>query len=57
NRQLVDIGAYEAGSNAALDQALAIKEPLHAWMRQREGGVPCGDGLNQLAKVLTGNVA
>ncbi|MBC7604504.1 MAG: FliI/YscN family ATPase [Ramlibacter sp.] len=57
NRQLVDIGAYEAGSNAALDQALAIKEPLHAWMRQREGGVPCGDGLNQLAKVLSGSVA
>lgn len=34
NRQMVDIGAYQAGSNPELDAALAIAPALDEWLRQ-----------------------
>lgn len=34
NRQMVDIGAYQAGSNPILDAALAVAPQLEAWLRQ-----------------------
>ena len=35
NRQMVDIGAYEKGSNPILDNALAIESDLFEWLRQK----------------------
>lgn len=52
NRQLVDIGAYETGANPALDQALALEEPLLNWLRQREGGVMRNQALKALQEIL-----
>lgn len=54
NRQMVDIGAYQAGSNAALDRALAVDAPLHAWLQQSAGGVPRPEALRALSQALAG---
>jgi flagellum-specific ATP synthase len=35
NRQIVEIGAYQPGSNPQLDRALQIAPALDAWLRQR----------------------
>jgi flagellum-specific ATP synthase len=34
NEDLVAIGAYQKGGNAALDQAIALHEPLRTFLRQ-----------------------
>ncbi|MDQ8033150.1 MAG: FliI/YscN family ATPase [Bordetella sp.] len=52
NRAMVEIGAYQAGSNAQLDEALQKEEALHAWLSQREGGAPRETAMRQLAQVL-----
>lgn len=52
NRQMVDIGAYQRGTNAALDEALALEPQLQAWLRQASGGVARADGLRQLGEIL-----
>jgi flagellum-specific ATP synthase len=52
NRQMVDIGAYERGSNPALDDALARQPELLRWLRQNEGGAPMGQGLAALGEIL-----
>jgi flagellum-specific ATP synthase len=52
NRQLVDIGAYERGSNAALDAALALQPRLVSWLRQQEGGVAAAQAVEQLHSIL-----
>jgi flagellum-specific ATP synthase len=54
NRQLIDIGAYERGSNAQLDFALAHQPRLIEWLRQRAGGVPIAEGLGALAEIFKG---
>jgi flagellum-specific ATP synthase len=54
NRQLVDIGAYERGTNAALDRALSIEPALLAFLRQAEGGVARDSALQQLSALLKG---
>jgi flagellum-specific ATP synthase len=48
NRQLVEIGAYAAGSNPALDRALRKQDRLDAFLRQAEGGVARSDALAML---------
>jgi flagellum-specific ATP synthase len=52
HRHLVELGAYVAGTNAALDAALALEGPLFAWLRQDEGGCPRAEALRQLAESL-----
>jgi flagellum-specific ATP synthase len=52
NRQMVDIGAYERGSNPQLDLALAHQPRLHEWLRQRDGGVAAAQGLAELGDIL-----
>lgn len=52
NRQIVELGAYTAGGNAALDAALALEAPLFAWLQQDAGGVPRTEALQQLAQLL-----
>jgi flagellum-specific ATP synthase len=51
-RQMVDIGAYTAGSNPALDRALQVRPALTAFLRQAEGGVPRDIALAQLATAM-----
>jgi flagellum-specific ATP synthase len=52
NRQMVDIGAYEKGSNPELDRALAIEPQLFEFLRQGEGGASRAEALQQLARAL-----
>ena len=51
-RQMVDIGAYTAGTNPALDRALAARPALTAFLRQAEGGVPRDAALAELAALM-----
>lgn len=37
NRDLINIGAYAAGSNAQIDQAIRLHEPLNRFLRQGVG--------------------
>ena len=52
NWQLVDIGAYVAGSNAELDCALAVEPALLGVLRQDSGGAPRAAGLASLAAIV-----
>ncbi|MGI4848749.1 MAG: FliI/YscN family ATPase [Janthinobacterium lividum] len=51
NRAMVDIGAYAAGSNPALDLALLLEPALLAWQRQDSGGISREQALQQLARL------
>ena len=51
-RQMVDIGAYSAGANPALDRALRARSALTAFLRQAEGGVHRDAALAQLAAAI-----
>jgi flagellum-specific ATP synthase len=52
NRQLVDLGAYQKGSNPELDAALLLDSRLQAWLRQAQGGVPARQSLDELGAML-----
>lgn len=52
NHQMVELGAYEPGTNPQLDAALAVREKLLAWLRQSEGGAASESGLHQLDEIL-----
>jgi flagellum-specific ATP synthase len=54
NRQMVELGAYEKGTNPELDAALACQPGLQAWLRQSDGGVPRAEAVRQLAQALSG---
>lgn len=52
NQAMVDLGAYEAGANPALDAALKLQPALQAWLRQADGGASRADALVQLARIV-----
>lgn len=52
NHQMVELGAYERGSNPDLDAALARRAALQAWLAQAEGGAPRADALVQLQRLF-----
>jgi flagellum-specific ATP synthase len=52
NQQMVEMGAYEPGSNPALDEALKVQPALLAWLAQSEGGVSRADSLAQLVRLV-----
>lgn len=53
NRQMVELGAYEHGTNPELDRALACAARLLAWLSQAEGGVSRAEALRLLADALS----
>lgn len=52
NRQLVEIGAYVAGTNPALDRALAMQPDLEAFLKQDSGGSSMLESRQRLAQLL-----
>ncbi|MBN8758304.1 MULTISPECIES: FliI/YscN family ATPase [Variovorax] len=52
NRQMIDIGAYEKGSNAELDRALTIEAGLQDWLQQSAGGVSRDEAIQRLRETL-----
>lgn len=52
NRQLVELGAYTAGSNPALDAALRLEGALFAWLRQDGSVESRADAMTRLAALL-----
>jgi len=54
NQDLVNIGAYPAGSNAAIDLSIRLRDPLNQFLRQRvDEGVPASESWQRLAGVLS----
>ena len=52
NRQMVEIGAYEHGTNPQLDAALAVEAQLNNWLCQDEGGTARNSALAWLADIV-----
>jgi len=53
NQDLINIGAYPAGSNPAIDQAIHLHEPLHRFLRQKiDEGFSLPDSWNLLEQAL-----
>ncbi|HET7535182.1 MAG TPA: FliI/YscN family ATPase [Candidatus Didemnitutus sp.] len=54
NEDLVSIGAYQKGASAALDQAIALQDPLKKFLRQGVHELtPRKDSFTQLRKIVT----
>jgi flagellum-specific ATP synthase len=54
NEDLITIGAYQKGNSAALDQAVALNDPLRAFLRQGiYESVPRAQSFGALKKVLS----
>jgi flagellum-specific ATP synthase len=53
NEDIVTIGAYQKGSNVALDAAVALNEPLRSFLRQPvDEHVPRAVSFNNLKKIV-----
>lgn len=58
NRQLIEIGAYKPGSNAALDRAVALAPRIEAFLAQTAGErVSRANALQQLTQLAAGSGA
>jgi flagellum-specific ATP synthase len=58
NQDLINIGAYPAGSNAVIDRAIALHEPLNNFLRQGVSeGFSAAQSWPLLAKILAAPVA
>jgi flagellum-specific ATP synthase len=54
NQDLISIGAYPAGSNATIDQAIRLREPLRSYLRQPIGeGLSIAESWKRLTETLT----
>ena len=53
NQQIVELGAYEAGSNAELDRALSVRDQLQEWLRQEQGGAVRNQAMQDLADIVS----
>jgi len=52
NRAMVDMGAYEKGSNPALDYALSIDQSMKEFLMQSDGGTARSEAIYQLMTLL-----
>jgi flagellum-specific ATP synthase len=53
NQDLINIGAYPAGTSASIDLAIRLREPLNRFLTQGvEQGFAANDSWNLLAQVL-----
>ncbi len=53
SRLLIESGMYQAGGNAELDRAIAVREPLDAFLQQRrDEAVPLAEALRGLGRAL-----
>jgi flagellum-specific ATP synthase len=52
NRQMLELGAYEAGSNPELDRALLKQSALQAFLSQQEGGAGRQEAMQALARIM-----
>jgi flagellum-specific ATP synthase len=57
NRQMIDIGAYEKGSNPELDQAISRDAALKNWFIQKDGGVDRATAMLQLMQCMDSSLA
>ena len=56
NRDLIQIGAYTAGSNVGIDRAIQLREPLNNFLKQSVGtGFSSTQSWELLAKVVEGS--
>ena len=53
NQDLINIGAYPAGSNALIDQAIRLHEPLNRFLRQGvDEGVSAAESWQRLGQIF-----
>ena len=53
--ELIRLGAYRAGSSPEVDEAIALHEPLEAFLRQAKDEVSTlSDGYGRLEQILLG---
>jgi flagellum-specific ATP synthase len=53
NRDLINIGAYPAGSSPVIDEAIRLHEPLNKFLRQRvDEGVAIDQSWQQLEQTM-----
>jgi flagellum-specific ATP synthase len=56
NQDLINIGAYPAGSNAAIDRSIRVREPMQRFLRQSVNqGVPADESWAMLRQVMAGS--
>ncbi|MEW6160418.1 MAG: FliI/YscN family ATPase [Verrucomicrobiota bacterium] len=54
NQDLINIGAYPAGSNVAIDRAIRLREPLQQLLRQRvDEGVSAAESWEMLKRIMS----
>jgi flagellum-specific ATP synthase len=53
--ELIQLGAYRAGSSADVDEAIALHKPLEAFLSQsKEEATTMADGYDRLERILRG---